>query len=146
MSVVVATAYMEEAERFDWLVAMNAGKVVATGSPAELRQRVGAGNIEEAFIALLPERERAGHHALQIPCRFASGCRTFNAIVSDEESNIRAGTPKRKRENGKRAYGHRKENVFLRNGCQKSMDRMAKSIQKIAISDGMPCGNDDSPR
>ena len=37
MSVVVATAYMEEAERFDWLVAMNAGKVLATGSPAELK-------------------------------------------------------------------------------------------------------------
>lgn len=30
--MLVATAYMEEAERFDWLVAMNAGKVLATGS------------------------------------------------------------------------------------------------------------------
>ena len=28
MSVLVATAYMDEAERFDWLVAMNAGKVL----------------------------------------------------------------------------------------------------------------------
>ncbi len=37
MSVVVATAYMEEAERFDWLAAMNAGKVLATGSPGSLR-------------------------------------------------------------------------------------------------------------
>ena len=36
MSVIVATAYMEEAERFDWLVAMNAGQVLATGTPAEL--------------------------------------------------------------------------------------------------------------
>ncbi|HCV12144.1 MAG TPA: multidrug ABC transporter ATP-binding protein, partial [Candidatus Accumulibacter sp.] len=34
MSVVVATAYMEEAERFDWLVAMDAGKVLATGTAA----------------------------------------------------------------------------------------------------------------
>ena len=33
MSVVVATAYMEEAERFDWLVAMNAGRVLAAGTP-----------------------------------------------------------------------------------------------------------------
>ena len=33
MSVLVATAYMEEAERFDWLVAMDAGRVLATGSP-----------------------------------------------------------------------------------------------------------------
>ncbi|MFZ4341391.1 hypothetical protein ACOZHW_25940, partial [Klebsiella pneumoniae] len=28
MSVLVANAYMEEAERFDWLVAMNAGEVL----------------------------------------------------------------------------------------------------------------------
>src|SRR5271169_3679732 len=55
MSVIVATAYMEEAERFDWLAAMNAGKVLATGSPAELRSRVGAKDLESAFIALLPE-------------------------------------------------------------------------------------------
>ena len=33
MSVLVATAYMEEAERFDWLVAMNAGEVLATAAP-----------------------------------------------------------------------------------------------------------------
>ncbi len=31
MSVLVATAYMEEAERFDWLVAMSAGRVLTTG-------------------------------------------------------------------------------------------------------------------
>ena len=31
MSVVVATAYMEEAERFDFLVAMNAGNILAAG-------------------------------------------------------------------------------------------------------------------
>ncbi len=37
MSVLVATAYMEEAERFDWLVAMDGGKVLGTGTPAELQ-------------------------------------------------------------------------------------------------------------
>ncbi len=42
MSVLVATAYMEEAARFDWLVAMFAGKVVGTGTPAELLARTGA--------------------------------------------------------------------------------------------------------
>jgi len=69
MSVLVATAYMEEAERFDWLAAMNAGKVLATGSPAELEAHAGAPDLEEAFIALLPESERRGHHALVIPPR-----------------------------------------------------------------------------
>ncbi len=69
MSVVVATAYMEEAERFDWLVAVNEGRVVAAGSPAELKQATGETSIEGAFIALLPERQRAGHHTLEIPPR-----------------------------------------------------------------------------
>lgn len=59
MSVLVATAYMEEAERFDWLAAMNAGRVLATGSPAEIRAIAGAATLEDAFIALLPEEERA---------------------------------------------------------------------------------------
>ena len=48
MSVVVATAYMDEAQRFDWLVAMDDGRVLATGSPAELLERTGSANLEEA--------------------------------------------------------------------------------------------------
>jgi len=69
MSVVVATAYMEEAERFDWLAAMNDGKVLATGSPAELKTSTGAKTVEEAFVALLPEQQRGDHHELLIPPR-----------------------------------------------------------------------------
>jgi ribosome-dependent ATPase len=69
MSVVVATAYMEEAERFDWLVAMNAGKVLATGSPAEIKATTGEAAIENAFIALLPEQQRGGHQVLHMPPR-----------------------------------------------------------------------------
>jgi len=69
MSVVIATAYMEEAERFDRLVAMNAGRILATGSPADIKARTGAATVEEAFIALLPERLRAGHGKLRIPLR-----------------------------------------------------------------------------
>ena len=73
MSVMVATAYMEEAERFDWLAAMSAGKVLATGSPAELKARAGAATLEEGFIALLPEEERSGHQRLRIPPRRVFG-------------------------------------------------------------------------
>lgn len=61
MSVLVATAYMEEAEGFDWLVAMDAGRVLATGTPAELRSGTGTDTLEAAFIALLPESRRQGH-------------------------------------------------------------------------------------
>lgn len=71
MSVLVATAYMEEAERFDWLVAMDAGRVLATGTPAELRQRGASASLEEAFIALLPEEKRRQHRQLVIPPRVA---------------------------------------------------------------------------
>ncbi|MFT4183859.1 MAG: ATP-binding cassette domain-containing protein, partial [Rhizobium sp.] len=67
MSVIVATAYMEEASRFDWLVAMNAGKILATGTPAELRTRTGTENLDAAFIELLPEESRKDHHKVDIP-------------------------------------------------------------------------------
>ena len=69
MSIVAATTYMEEAERFEWLVAMNAGKVLAAGTPMQLKGQTGARNVEDAFIALLPERLRAGHRVLNIPPR-----------------------------------------------------------------------------
>jgi ribosome-dependent ATPase len=67
MSVIVATAYMEEASQFDWLVAMDAGKVLATGKPAELLERTKTIALDSAFLALLPEERRVGHHAIVVP-------------------------------------------------------------------------------
>jgi len=69
MSVLVATAYMDEAERFDWLVAMNAGRILASGTPAGVRERAGARTLEAAFVALLPDSQRASHHELVVPPR-----------------------------------------------------------------------------
>jgi ribosome-dependent ATPase len=66
MSVLVATAYMDEAEGFDWLVAMNAGKVMATGTPEELRRQTNETTLERAFIKLLPEELTRGHKEPQI--------------------------------------------------------------------------------
>ncbi|TSD84044.1 ribosome-associated ATPase/putative transporter RbbA [Mycobacterium sp. KBS0706] len=71
MSVIVATAYMEEAERFDWLVALNAGRILATGTPAALKAQTGKQSLEESFIELLPASLRAGHKAPEIPPREA---------------------------------------------------------------------------
>lgn len=71
MSVVIATAYMDEAQQWDWIVAMDAGKVLATGTPAELIQRTGTRDLEQCFIALLPEEKRRGHTELTIPPRAA---------------------------------------------------------------------------
>ncbi|HCD7552017.1 TPA: ribosome-associated ATPase/putative transporter RbbA [Citrobacter farmeri] len=67
MSVLVATAYMEEAERFDWLVAMNAGEILATGSAQELRDKTASETLEQAFIGLLPEAQRQAYQPVVIP-------------------------------------------------------------------------------
>jgi ribosome-dependent ATPase len=69
MTVVVATAYMEEAERFDRVIAMNAGAILAAGTPAEVKLQAGRDTLEESFVALLPAALRAGHQALHIPAR-----------------------------------------------------------------------------
>ncbi len=66
MSVVVATAYMDEAQRFDWLVAMDDGQVLATGAPNELLERTGTRNLEAAFIKLLPDEKKRGHEPVEI--------------------------------------------------------------------------------
>ena len=67
MSVVVATAYMDEAQGFDWLMVMDAGRVLATGTPAELLARTHSQSLEEAFIALLPAEKKQGYAPVEIP-------------------------------------------------------------------------------
>lgn len=69
MSVVIATAYMDEAQQWDWIVAMDEGNVLATGTPKELMQRTKTNDLEKCFIALLPEEKRRGHTELVIPPR-----------------------------------------------------------------------------
>ncbi len=72
MSVIVATAYMDEAERFDWLMAMDDGKIIATGTLNELLAKTGEPNLDEAFIALMPEAKRALHKKVVVRPRVAS--------------------------------------------------------------------------
>ena len=67
MSVLVATAYMDEAQRFDWLVAMDDGQILDTGTPDELLARTHTTSLEAAFIALLPEAKKRGHAEVVIP-------------------------------------------------------------------------------
>lgn len=81
MSVIVATAYMEEAARFDWLVAMDEGRVLATGSPADLLARTQTDTLDAAFVALLPAEKRGHHEVLSIPPRIH---------IDEEETAIRA--------------------------------------------------------
>ena len=73
MSVVISTAYMDEAQKWDFIVAMDAGRVLATGTPAQLMEQSGTTDLEQCFIALLPEEKRKGHKELTIPPRAAAG-------------------------------------------------------------------------
>src|SRR5262249_32798389 len=61
VTVIVTTHFMEEAEYCDRIVIMDAGRVLAQGTPAEVRalgrDRTGAGTMEDAFIAVV-ERSR----------------------------------------------------------------------------------------
>ncbi|WP_437193424.1 ribosome-associated ATPase/putative transporter RbbA [Planctomicrobium sp. SH527] len=69
ISVLISTAYMDEAQQWDWIVAMDAGQVLATGTPSELMNQTGTSDLEKCFIALLPEEKRMGHQELIIPQR-----------------------------------------------------------------------------
>lgn len=89
MSVLIATAYMEEAARFDWLVAMNAGRILATGAPQELLLRTGTEKLEDAFIALLPKAQREGYQPVTIPPRPAEA--DGNAAIEAQNLTMRFG-------------------------------------------------------
>jgi ribosome-dependent ATPase len=99
MTVVVSTAYMEEAEAFGWLAAMDAGRVLATGTPKELMEHTATRNLDAAFIALLPEEKRRGHRELHVPPRKDTGAepvieaegltRRFGDFVAVDHVNFR---------------------------------------------------------
>ncbi|CAL8978300.1 Ribosome-associated ATPase [Rhodoplanes serenus] len=102
MSVIVATAYMEEAERFDWLAAMDDGRVIARGTPAEVLAQAGRASLEAAFIALLPEAKRARHQPVTVrprpdtddatPAIVAEGLtRRFGSFVAVDHVSFRIG-------------------------------------------------------
>jgi len=46
---------------------MDAGKILATGTPRELHERTGTDTLEAAFIALLPEEKKREHQAIVVP-------------------------------------------------------------------------------
>jgi ribosome-dependent ATPase len=100
MSVMVATAYMDEAQRFDWLMAMDDGKIIAHGTLQEMLDKAGEPTLEEAFIALLPEQKRAQHQKVivrprvaapdEVPAIEAEGLtRRFGDFVAVDHVNFR---------------------------------------------------------
>ncbi|MFW6088120.1 MAG: ABC transporter ATP-binding protein [Gemmatimonadota bacterium] len=59
-TVFVTTHYMDEAEYCDRLSIMVAGRIVALGTPAELRREHRAASIEEVFVRLARQDAPAG--------------------------------------------------------------------------------------
>jgi ribosome-dependent ATPase len=73
LSVLVSTAYMEEAERFEYLAVVDAGRVLASGSPADLRERTGEQDMESVYVALLPIGLRHQRPDLELVPRRSQG-------------------------------------------------------------------------
>lgn len=55
-AVLVSSHVMDEAERCDQLLLMREGRILAQGSPAAIKESVGASDIETAFLALVESR------------------------------------------------------------------------------------------
>ncbi|HWJ81966.1 MAG TPA: ABC transporter ATP-binding protein [Nocardioides sp.] len=52
-AVLVSSHVMDEAERCDRLLLMRDGVIIADGSPAEIKEKAGAADIEQAFLAIV---------------------------------------------------------------------------------------------
>jgi len=52
-AVFVSSHVMDEAERCDRLLLMREGRIIADGTPAEIRERTGATDIEHAFLSVV---------------------------------------------------------------------------------------------
>jgi ABC-2 type transport system ATP-binding protein len=68
VTVIVTTHFMQEAEYCDRVAIMDSGKVLAHGSPGEIRQSARRGaasepSMEDAFIAIV-ERSRVAQRAV----------------------------------------------------------------------------------
>ncbi len=106
MSVLIATAYMEEAQSFDHIIAMNEGKILASGSPSLIMEKTSSQNLDSAFIELLPETKKKGHKDL--------------AITPYEDSN-------------KDSYAIEADNLTMKFGNFTAVDNVSFKIKKGEI-------------
>lgn len=58
-AVLVSSHVMDEAERCDALLLMREGRIIAHGTPAEIKESQGADDIESAFLALVEQGDAA---------------------------------------------------------------------------------------
>ena len=91
MSLLVATAYMEEAAGFGWLVAMNEGRVLVTGPPEQVLSHSRSRTLEEAFIKLLPGDVQASYRPVVIQPR-PQRDESETAVIEARDLTMRFGS------------------------------------------------------
>ena len=67
MTVLVATAYIDEAEQFEQLLAMDDGRILAHGRTQEILAQSGCASLEQAYIKMLPEGKQTHWDDSQLP-------------------------------------------------------------------------------
>ncbi|HET9816840.1 MAG TPA: ATP-binding cassette domain-containing protein, partial [Xanthobacteraceae bacterium] len=146
MSVLVATAYMDEASRFDWLAAMDEGKVIASGTLKEILARANKPTLDEAFIALLPPEKRAQHQEVVVrpraeiedktPAIEADGLtRRFGKFVAVDHVSFRIGRGE--------IFGFLGSNGCGKTTTMKMMTGLLPVTEGAAKLFGKPMGADD---
>ena len=146
MSVVVATAYMDEAQRFDWLMAMDDGKIIAHGTLQELLDKAGEPTLDEAFIALMPEEKRALHEKVivrpriaatdEVPAIEAEGLtRRFGDFVAVDHVNFRIAPGE--------IFGFLGSNGCGKSTTMKMLTGFLPATEGWAKLFGRPMGSDD---
>ena len=67
MTVLVATAYIDEAEQFEQLLAMDDGRILAHGRTQEILAQSGCATLEQAYIKMLPEGKQTHWDDSRLP-------------------------------------------------------------------------------
>ena len=146
MSVIVATAYMDEAGRFDWLAAMDDGKVIAHGAPKEILAKANKTTLDDAFIALLPPEKRGQHQEVIVPPRTESDDKTaaietegltrrFGDFVAVDHVSVRIGRGE--------IFGFLGSNGCGKTTTMKMMTGLLPVTEGSAKLFGKPMGADD---
>jgi ribosome-dependent ATPase len=146
MSVIVATAYMDEASRFDWLAAMDEGKVIAQGAPQDILAKAQRTTLDDAFIALLPPEKRGLHQdviarprsetADKTPAIEAEGLtRRFGQFIAVDHVSFRIGRGE--------IFGFLGSNGCGKTTTMKMMTGLLPVTEGFAKLFGKPMGADD---
>ncbi len=87
MTVIVATAYIDEAENFEYVLAMDDGKVIADNATRQVIADTDSDNLEQAYVKLLPPEKRGAVNGLYIP--------PFEQIPNESPAIIAEGLTKK---------------------------------------------------